>query len=933
MGHISNPIGFRLTFEKKWNFNFFVKTIYYPEVINTLINLRDYIYYYLTRKKILQSGLSLSHFMLTKHFKKYYIKIFIYHIDLEKTGYDLMNKFYHMYYAIYNEISHKYDKHKTSRQVKLYHYLRDLSNSDVYIYLFVYMLFYKGKKKPPVAYLNNNIYTKNIKMKNYYKLIVYTFFKQFLYYYVNKKKKTCRKVLKIKKIKMQICHWIKFLKLVNKLNKNWTIKNLTTLENNIKIAKLKGLILYKAKKLINWKPFAYYLIKKCNYFKKRVFSVTQQRIIKLAWKITKISLKNKIKKIQQHAKRWNDIQENQLLQNALQQFKLNYKHFFWVGKYKKYKKFIITSKKIKNIKWNKIKKNLRRKIVKLKDILFDEVWNFKLPIILKNRVRPMLLKRKVDPFTLFFYLSKKTGFKKVQNTYTLWKKWTVIFKYMQLFNAYNLLYKDYYFYNINFFFNYIKTAIWHSTRMYKKSKVKFGNFFNLKDFIFSCLQQGIYVTFFRSTLIWLNIFLKLGLSIIHNASSLNKIEFGQMTLFYFFISNNNVTAPFLARYIVLKLKRGFSVVKTLNPLKRELVRVSKKSRNKPYTNYLTTYIYKQDFLAKKSRVLMSCYKQSCNTFYTHFLVKFFNNNNTLIVPNLFLYFFKFKEKIKMRELSFSKIWRFNMLALFKEFIQNKKKKFKYYICKYNILNKKTYIKLYSKWLELSTQSQQLMSLCKLKLKENITMRNGLWLFFLSFFRCYEKKKYRYRYYKKNLKKRILKNYKIYKRLNKSLYVTSQVNKTESAILEARSQINIHNSNFFSIFNLCNNFILYKNKTKIDIYKITFSSFFNKHYINYSMLKTLWNSFNNINLRNERDLYISKYKSLIMGFKMVLKGRFSRKQRASKITLVKGKVPLNTFNMKVDYAFAHITLKNSEISLKFYLYKSLGFEIYKRNLII
>lgn len=226
---------------------------------------------------------------------------------------------------------------------------------------------------------------------------------------------------------------------------------------------------------------------------------------------------------------------------------------------------------------------------------------------------------------------------------------------MQLFNAYNLLYKDYYFYNINFFFYYIKTAIWHSTRMYKKSKVKFGNFFNLKDFIFSCLQQGIYVTFFRSTLIWLNIFLKLGLSIIHNASSLNKIEFGQMTLFYFFISNNNVTALFLARYIVLKLKRGFSVVKTLNPLKRELVRVSKKSRNKPYTNYLTTYIYKQDFLAKKSRVLMSCYKQSCNTFYTHFLVKFFNNNNTLIVPNLFLYFFKFKEKIKMRELSFSKI--------------------------------------------------------------------------------------------------------------------------------------------------------------------------------------------------------------------------------------------------------------------------------------
>lgn len=68
----------------------------------------------------------------------------------------------------------------------------------------------------------------------------------------------------------------------------------------------------------------------------------------------------------------------------------------------------------------------------------------------------------------------------------------------------------------------------------------------------------------------------------------------------------------------------------------------------------------------------------------------------------------------------------------------------------------------------------------------------------------------------------------------------------------------------------------------------------------------------------------------MGFKMVLKGRFSRKQRASKVTLIKGKVPLNTFNMNIDYSFEHITLKNSEISLKFYLYKAFGFEIYKRN---
>ena len=71
----------------------------------------------------------------------------------------------------------------------------------------------------------------------------------------------------------------------------------------------------------------------------------------------------------------------------------------------------------------------------------------------------------------------------------------------------------------------------------------------------------------------------------------------------------------------------------------------------------------------------------------------------------------------------------------------------------------------------------------------------------------------------------------------------------------------------------------------------------------------------------------------MGFKMVLKGRFSRKQRASKITLIKGKVPLNTFKMRVGYSFAHITLKNSAISLKLYLYKAAGYDIYKRYLVI
>ena len=83
---------------------------------------------------------------------------------------DLINKFYHLYYETYNEISHKYDKNKTAQQVQLYHFLRDISNSDVFIYLLIYILFYKGfKNKDTQNSLNDNIYMKNKKVQRYNK--------------------------------------------------------------------------------------------------------------------------------------------------------------------------------------------------------------------------------------------------------------------------------------------------------------------------------------------------------------------------------------------------------------------------------------------------------------------------------------------------------------------------------------------------------------------------------------------------------------------------------------------------------------------------------------------------------------------------------------------------------------------------------------------
>jgi hypothetical protein len=47
--------------------------------------------------------------------------------------------------------------------------------------------------------------------------------------------------------------------------------------------------------------------------------------------------------------------------------------------------------------------------------------------------------------------------------------------------------------------------------------------------------------------------------------------------------------------------------------------------------------------------------------------------------------------------------------------------------------------------------------------------------------------------------------------------------------------------------------------------------------------------------------------------------------------MRGKVPLNTLSIKLDYFFFTIPIKNSAISIKIILYKSLHVEKFKRLL--
>jgi small subunit ribosomal protein S3 len=63
------------------------------------------------------------------------------------------------------------------------------------------------------------------------------------------------------------------------------------------------------------------------------------------------------------------------------------------------------------------------------------------------------------------------------------------------------------------------------------------------------------------------------------------------------------------------------------------------------------------------------------------------------------------------------------------------------------------------------------------------------------------------------------------------------------------------------------------------------------------------------------------KASVFGYKIHLRGRFSRKQKASSIFYGKGKLPLNTLSATIDYSFSSMAIKNSLVSIKVWFYRN------------
>ena len=83
MGHLINPIGFRLGHSLSWEDKWFVKSIYYPEYLHSVLKIRAFLYFFFNKKKIEKIGLIYSHFEIVKYNKNFIIKIMLYHSKYE----------------------------------------------------------------------------------------------------------------------------------------------------------------------------------------------------------------------------------------------------------------------------------------------------------------------------------------------------------------------------------------------------------------------------------------------------------------------------------------------------------------------------------------------------------------------------------------------------------------------------------------------------------------------------------------------------------------------------------------------------------------------------------------------------------------------------------------------------------------------------------
>ena len=268
------------------------------------------------------------------------------------------------------------------------------------------------------------------------------------------------------------------------------------------------------------------------------------------------------------------------------------------------------------------------------------------------------------------------------------------------------------------------------------------------------------------------------------------------------VSNDNVSAKFLARFIARRLQQGFSIRQVIRPIIKDLLRTNK---------FSTAGDLEQKRYLNKNKYL---FKHLLNKYL--FLFKYLLKKNTLITIEFFNCFLVTKKQLK------------NSIVI-KVFFNY----FKYFL---------------------------------------------FYQFYLNYFAH---------------------NYYYLNKYNNNFFL-----------------------NLFKTFKSTKNVFFEKNIFCLNVFLINLSFFFLNSFLKLQYLNFCGNDLYKINKTK-----VHKKSLSMLGFKFHFVGRFSRRQRASSIWFMQGKVPLNTLEAKIEYGYYTIPLFNSAIRVKIYINRGIVYDEY------
>lgn len=575
MGHLINPVAFRLGVNKSWESTWYIKNIYYAEFLHNALNLRNFAYRIFTTKDVIESGIFLSEIFFFKIFKTYIINIYLYHLELEKVSYKFINRLYVNYYK----------KNYKNNKLSLPPHYWFLHNADLYAFIFVfYHVFFNVTNK-----------------------------------FGNENKKI--------KLGLNIDENIEFI--IEKFNKKMLkkVKGRSSLLNDLDLY-LENLVnkIRRLTNLMEWKTFILnmrelkYIFKKkfrYNHYKHNLLLAKLKETFEYTDVLKKIKKKYNIKKsiffYLIHSYLIGDWDIYKVLKNKLKLYKKKQKNPI------KY----LYKKEIKN------KGFFSRKGTFWYKKWFTPTVDYDLLLVSSDNI--------IDNFFLniFLYIGKKVGFAKFKNFRRFHKKWGYIIKFLKFLNSFE--YKNWF--GISPFFLFLSASLYNNLKARKNR-----NYFNVRDliyrYIYIWLGKYFFFPFFKNfTEILFPIFIDL-------------IKIPKIKVNYFFISVNDVSARFIAVYISLKLRKNHNLKSIINPVKKELWRLSRSSRKDLFDFKLVEKIMKIKSKKKFIRLLKLMF--FC---YNKILYNKIKKNNIIFTIEFF--WFKYhliKNKKKSKKLSIISKW-------------------------------------------------------------------------------------------------------------------------------------------------------------------------------------------------------------------------------------------------------------------------------------